>query len=77
MTGIAEKFDINNDKIAEPKLYLGGNVENFQLPNGNYSWSITSTSYMQGAIYTVQGLLSGDGRALNTRKRPRKGPLPR
>ena len=37
MTGIAEKFEINNDEIAEPKLYLGGNIENFQLPNGNHA----------------------------------------
>ena len=43
MAGIAAKFEIKNDEIAEPKLYLGGNVEEFQLPNGEYAWSITST----------------------------------
>ena len=35
MAVIAKTFDINNDEIAEPKLYFGGNVENFQLPNGS------------------------------------------
>ena len=53
MTGIAVNFEIKNDEIAEPKLYLGANVKKFQLPNGKYAWSITYTSYVQGAIYTV------------------------
>ena len=53
MAGISAKFEIKNDEIAEPKLELGGNVEKFQLPNGKYAWSITSNSYVQGAIYTV------------------------
>ena len=37
MTRIAAKFEINDDEIAEPKLYLGGNIENFQSPNGNHA----------------------------------------
>ena len=45
MPGIAAEFEIKNDKIAEPKLHLGGNVEKFQLLNGMYAWSITSSSY--------------------------------
>ena len=53
MTVISAKFEIKNGEISEPKLYLGGNVEEFKLPNGKYAWSITYTSYVQGAIYTV------------------------
>ena len=74
MAGIAAKFEINNDKIAEPKLYLGGN--GFQLPNGKYIWSITSTSYVQGAVDTKQRLLAENCRTLNTGNRPYKGTLP-
>ena len=37
MAGIAVKFEIKNDDIAEPKLYSGGNVDKFQLPNGKYA----------------------------------------
>ena len=76
MAGIAAKFDIKKDKIAEPKLYWGGNVENFQLLNGKHSWSITSNSYLQGAIDTVQRILEDYGRILKTVNRPQKGPLP-
>ena len=42
MAIISEKFDIKNDNIAELKLYLGGNLDKFQLPNGKYTWIITS-----------------------------------
>ena len=37
MAGTVAKFEIKNDEITEPKIYLGGNVENFQLPNGKYA----------------------------------------
>lgn len=76
MLGIAAKFDIKNDEIEEPKLYLGGNVEKFQLPNGKVAWSLTSNSYVQGAVDTVQRLLAEDGRTLKSGKRSHKGPLP-
>ena len=33
---ITANFEINNDKIAEPNAYLGGNVEKFHFPNGKY-----------------------------------------
>ena len=75
MAGISAKFEIKNDDIAETKLYLGGNVDKSQLPNGKYAWSITSNSYLQGAIYNVQRILDEDDRTLNTGKRPQKGPL--
>ena len=29
MEGIAAKFEIKNNDMAEPNIYLGGNVENF------------------------------------------------
>ena len=76
MAGIAATFEIKNDEITEPKLYLGSNVDKFQLPNGEYKRNITSTSYVYGDIYTVQRLLAEDGRTLKTVKRPHKGPLP-
>ena len=33
MAGISAKFEINNDEISDPKIYLGGNIEKLQLPN--------------------------------------------
>ena len=76
MAGISAKFEIKNEDIDEPKLYLGVNVEKFQLTNGKYELSITSNSYLQGAIYTVQRLIAEYCRTLKNVKRPHKGPLP-
>ena len=75
MVGIPATFEIKNEDIDEPKLYLGVNVEKFQLTNGKYELSITSNSYLQGTIYNVQRILDEDDRTLNTGKRPQKGPL--
>ena len=57
MSGMAEKFEVNNDKISEPKLYLGVNIKKFKLPNVKHAWCITSNSFVQGDIDTVQRLL--------------------
>ena len=54
---------------------MGGNIEKFQLSNGKYVWSITSTSYVQGDINTSQRLLEKYGSTLKTGKRPQKFPL--
>ena len=42
MSGIATKFEIKNDEIAEKNLYLSGNVETFHFQKGKHAWSITS-----------------------------------
>ena len=76
IAGLAANFEIKNYKIAEPKLYLGGNVEKFQLPNGNYTWIITYNSYVKSDIDTVQRLLVEDVRTLKTGNMPHKRPLP-
>ena len=76
MAGTAAEFDINNDEISEPKLYLGGNIEKFQLPIGKYARSINYNSYVKGDIDTVQRLLAKDGKTLKIGNRPNIGPLP-
>ena len=50
-------------------------MEKFQLPNVTYAWSITSTSYVKGAIDTGQRIFAEDGRKSKTGKRPHKVPL--
>ena len=59
IAGIEETFETKNDVIAEQKVYLGGNIEKFQLPNGKYEWSITSNSYVQGSINCAKAYFRG------------------
>lgn len=76
MDMIGKKFEIKNGDVSEPKIYLGADVEKFQLPNGRSVWSMHSKTYVKGAVETVRNLLAEDGRQLKTGKRPHKGPLP-
>ena len=62
--------------MGPPKLYLGSNVEQFQLPDGPMAWSLLSTNYVKSAVETVQRLLWEDWSDLKGGKRPHKGPLP-
>ena len=73
---IGQRFLIKDDKIEEPKIYLGADIEKFQLKNGKTAWSIHSKTYVKNAVETVQRLLAEDGRQLKTGKREYKGPLP-
>lgn len=76
MEGISSHFEIKNDEIAEPKSYLGADIEKFQLPDGRNAWSLTANSYVKNAIDTVERLLAEDGRTLKSGARKHKGPLP-
>ena len=73
---IGQRFLIKDEKIEEPKIYLGADIEKFQLPDGKMVWSIHSKTYVKNAVDTVRRLLAEDGRELKTGKRECKGPLP-
>ncbi|KAL7547473.1 hypothetical protein ACHAWF_010771 [Thalassiosira exigua] len=73
---IGALFDIKKDDYEPPKMYLGGSIEKFQLPDGKMTWSLISTSYVRSAVETVRGLLAEEGRDLKTGKKSQRGPLP-
>jgi hypothetical protein len=76
MKEIGMRFEIKNNEYGPPTMYLGGDIEKFQLPDGSSAWSMTSCSYVKSAVETVRALLAEDGRELKSGKRPHKGPLP-
>ena len=79
MDVIGSKFEIKNNDISEPTMYLGADVERYQLPNGHSVWSMHSDSYVKGAIETVKRLLAEDNppRELKgKRNKANAGPLP-
>ena len=76
MKMIGMRFEIKNNEWGPPKRYLGADVELFQLPDGRFTWSLSSHSYVLAAMQTVRDLLAEDGRESKTGKRPHKGPLP-
>ena len=68
MEDILLEFDKKDNKYGPPTVYLGNNVEPFQISDRKYSCRIKCNSYIAEAVKT-------DDRELWSGKRPHKGPL--
>ncbi len=77
MKQIGERFEIKNNDYGPPKLYLGAEVEKFNIPNSPISaWSMYSKKYFESVVGTIRDLLAKDGRELKGGKQNHAGPLP-
>ncbi len=56
-------------------MYLGRDVEKFQLSDGKFAWSMHSASYLRLAVEMVKALFAEDNQEFKSRKRSHKGPL--
>ena len=61
---IGKYFELKEESIGCPSLYLGGRVHQVKLDNGVNAWSFSSSQYIQTAVKNVEEWLSkrGDGR---------------
>ena len=59
----------------EPSIFLGANIEKFQLADGRLVWSMTSIQYVNNAVKNVRGILAEEGRKLEGMKN-KNTPLP-
>ena len=57
MKKIRMEFEIKNDKYRPPTMNIGGNIEEFQLPDGKSAWSLKKSSCIKAAVETVKVLL--------------------
>lgn len=55
---IGKYFELKEDSIGSPKLYLGGKVRRVQLDNGVFAWSFSSSQYVQAAVKNVEEYLA-------------------
>ena len=60
MNALGQLYELKPDSVKEPDLYLGANVEKFQLPNGRTEWCMSSRSYVKNAIKVVEALMVED-----------------
>jgi hypothetical protein len=51
---IGKYFELKEESIGTPKLYLGGKVRRVQLENGVYAWSFSSSQYVQAAVKNLE-----------------------
>ena len=67
-------FDLKEEPIGPPTIYLGGRVQKVQLENGVWAWSFSSSQYVQSAIKNVEVYV---GRPENSHlKKPLKAETP-
>lgn len=51
-------FELKEESIGAPKIYLGGHVRKVQLENGVECWAFSSSQYVQAAVNNVQTYLA-------------------
>jgi hypothetical protein len=73
-TEIGRYFELKEESIGPPKIYLGGRLRKVQLDDGTYAWGFSSSQYVQAAVKNVEQWLSRKG---NMRwKLPKKAETP-
>ena len=55
---IGKYFELKEESIGHPSLYLGGHVHQVKLDNGVNAWSFSSSQYIRTAVKNVEEWLS-------------------
>jgi hypothetical protein len=61
---IGRYFELKEESIGPPKLYLGGHVRKVELANGAKAWAFSSSQYVQSAVKNVEEYLTARGMKL-------------
>ena len=59
--GIGKYFELKEESICPPKLYLGGHLRHVELENGAKAWAFSSSQYVQAAVKKVETHLEKTG----------------
>jgi hypothetical protein len=65
--GIGKYFELKEESIGPPKIYLGGSMRQVELENGVKAWAFSSSQYVQEAVRNVESYLDQKGGKLPTR----------
>ena len=60
-------FELKDESIGPPKIYLGGHVRQVELENGVHAWAFSSSQYVQAAVKNVETHLEKQGLKLPAR----------
>jgi hypothetical protein len=70
-------FQLKEESIGPPKIYLGGNVRKVQLDNGVECWAFGSSQYVKSAVENVETYLKKQEKLGNSKwKLPKKAETP-
>ena len=65
--GIGKYFQLKEESIGEPKIYLGGHMRKVTLENGQAAWDFGSYQYYQAAVDNVGTFPAENGAKLPSR----------
>ena len=55
---IGKYFELKEDSIGPPKIYLGGHCRKVTLENGVQAWAFGSSQYVKAAVENVRDFLN-------------------
>ena len=64
MHSVQETFKLKDNKIAEPKVYLGASLSKMKTKDGGECWTMSSDIYCQAAVKTIEETLAKEGKRL-------------
>ena len=64
---IGKYFELKEESIGPPSIYLGGKVRKVTLKNGVEAWSFSSSQYVQAAVKNVEEYLASKEKKLPSR----------
>ena len=64
---IGAYFDLKEESVGPPDIYLGGSMSKVNLENGVSAWSFSSSKYVKAAVDNVELHLKEEGRKLPMR----------
>ena len=61
--GLGKYFELKEESIGPPTLYLGGRLRLVTLEDGTQAWAFGSSQYVQSAVANVQQYLENATKA--------------
>ena len=65
--GIGTYFQLKEESIGEPKIYIDRHMRKVNLENGQDTWAFGSSQYCQSAVANVKTFLAESGAKLPSR----------
>ena len=63
-------FELKEESVGPPKIYLGGQMRQVQLENGVHAWTFGSAQYVRATVTNVKEYLAKRGKVLPRAKTP-------
>jgi hypothetical protein len=64
---IGKYFELKQEAIGSPDIYLGGKLREVELENGNDAWAFGSSQYAKAAVHNVESFLKTQHLVLPTK----------